>query len=186
MTNIVFLVSETDTIIEGNYLKFANEMLARGANSHIAVVDSLALVRSSIVIQGFQLTTPLLTNEPFPKDLSTFELAEFDIVWIMSLGYRESFLDKMQMLYGLPDSCRIVNSLNALMHFKSKYFLASHAETFAHPETHASTSPEQLLGIVQSGGKWIAKPPAGSFGKEVYLLTQNDPNTAVILDSLTG
>ena len=186
MTNIVFLVSETDTIIEGNYLKFANEMLARGANSHIAVVDSLALVRSSIVVQGFQLKTPLLTNEPFPKDLSTFELAEFDIVWIMSLGYRESFLDKMQMLYGLPGSCRIVNSLNALMHFKSKYFLASHAETFAHPETHASTSPEQLLDIVQSGGKWIAKPPAGSFGKEVYLLTQNDPNAAVILDSLTG
>ena len=40
--------------------------------------------------------------------------------------------------------------------------------------------------IVQSGGKWIAKPPAGSFGKDVYLLTSQDQNTAVILDSLTG
>lgn len=186
MQKIVFLVSETNTIIEGNYLKFANEMLARGANSHLAVVDSLALSRSTIVIQGFQLTTPLLANEPFPSDLSTFELAEFDVVWIMSLGFRESFLDKMQMLYGLPDNCRIVNSLDALMHFKSKYFLANHQATFAHPETHASTNPEQLLSIVRSGGKWIAKPPAGSFGNEVYLLTQDDPNAGVILDSLTG
>ena len=186
MTNIVFLVSATDTIIEGNYLKFANEMLARGANSHIGIVDSLALSRSSIVIEGFRLTTPLLANEPFPTDLSTLKLTDFDVVWIMSLGYRHSFLDKIQLLYGLPDSCRIINSIDALMHFKSKYFLASHPETFAHPETHASTNPEELLRIVQSGGKWIAKPPAGSFGNDVYLLTAEDPNAAVILDALTG
>jgi len=186
MKNILFLVAKTDTIIEGNYLKFANEMLNREAKTHIAIVDTLALSKSSIVCQGFQLITPLLANEPFPDDLTRLKVAEFDIVWLMSLGYRHSFLDKIQMLYGLPDSCRIINSLDALMHFKSKYFLASHPDVFSHPETHASTDPEILLDIVRSGGKWIAKPPAGSFGRDVYLLTANDPNAAVILDALTG
>jgi glutathione synthase len=186
MTNIAFLVAATDTIIEGNYLKFANEMLSRGAKTHIAVVDSLALSNSKIVIQGVQIATPLLANEPFPKELTTFSVENFDIVWIMALGYRHSFLDKIQMLYGLPDSCRIINSLDALMHFKSKYFLASHPSVFSHPETHAAANPRTLLEIIQTGGKWIAKPPAGSFGRDVYFLTAEDPNAGVILDSLTG
>jgi glutathione synthase len=81
----------------------------------------------------------------------------------------------------------LINSLEALMHFKSKYFLASHPEIFQYPKTYASTSPADLFNIIErAGGRWIAKPPAGSLGRDIFLLTAKDHNTRVILESMTG
>ena len=43
-----------------------------------------------------------------------------------------------------------------------------------------------LRQIVASGGDWIAKPPASSFGRDVYRVHAHEPNLDVILDALTG
>ena len=45
----------------------------------------------------------------------------------------------------------------------------------------------ELLDIIKDqGGKWIAKPPAGSLGRNIFLISAEDPNTRVILESMTG
>jgi glutathione synthase len=82
----------------------------------------------------------------------------------------------------------VINSVDALMHFKSKYFLASHSSTFRYPKTFASNDPEELFKVISEYGveRWIAKPPAGSLGRDIFLLTARDPNTHVILESMTG
>ena len=184
--NIALLVADTDTLVDGNYLRFANALHARGTTVCICLMDSLALGDSRVTATGFTLDGIVGTGDPFPAR-SRVNLDEFNIVWVLSLGFRHNFLDKVQLLYSLPKNVRIVNSLDAIMHLKSKYFMASHPDTFKCPACWASTDPATLFAVMKErGGRWIAKPPAGSFGRDVYLLTAEDPNANVILEAMTG
>jgi glutathione synthase len=191
MPSIALLVAHTDAIVDDNYLRLANELLARGYDVQLGFIDSLAMVSSKVVAAVFPLAMPLCAGAPFPKATAR-PLAHFDTVWILSLGLRRNFLDKFQLLYTLEGQCRLLNSLTAIMHFKSKYFLANHPEVFQHPQLFASTDPKALyqhmLDAQQQdpGQRWIAKPPAGSLGRSVFLLNAKDPNTQVILETLTG
>ena len=38
------------------------------------------------------------------------------------------------------------------------------------PETHTSASAERLHAVVTSGGDWVLKPPAGSYGRDVLVV----------------
>jgi glutathione synthase len=186
MRHITLLIADTDFIEDTNYLRLGNELLRRGFIVHCCFMDSLAMLGSKVTAMGFLLDEPLVVDRKFP-DRHQHCLNEADIVWTLTLGMRHSFLDKIQLLHCLKNDCQLINSLEALMHFKSKYFLSSHPEVFQYPETFASTSPTELLGIIQDkGGKWIAKPPAGSLGRNIFLLDPKDPNARVILESMTG
>jgi glutathione synthase len=195
MTRIAFLVSQTDNIVDDNYRRFANELLDQGHNIWLGFMDSLSMANSKVVAALFPVQTPLLVGAPFQTPMPQ-QLEEFDTLWILSLGLRRNFLDKYQMLYALEDHCRVINSLTAIMHFKSKYFLANHPTVFQHPALFASTDPGVLYQHIQSHQaqsqspvleqRWIVKPPAGSLGRSVFLLRANDPNCQVILETLTG
>jgi glutathione synthase/RimK-type ligase-like ATP-grasp enzyme len=115
----------------------------------------------------------------------TQPLETFDLVWVLGLGQRETFLDRMQLLAAL-DPTRFVTSARALLEWHAKYHLAVGPFAAFHPETYASADPRWLAERIARGGKWIAKPAGGSYGREVYALTGDDPNLAVILDALTG
>jgi glutathione synthase len=186
MSRIAFLIAETDQVQDGNYLRFANTLHERGHQVTLCFMESLGMAKSRVVASGCEVTDPIQPDEVFAEPNSVY-LDTFDVVWILSLGMRQSFLDKMQLLFTLQEKCRLINSLDAIMHFKSKYFTASHADVFRHPETWASTHPDVLYEVMHSkGGKWIVKPPASSFGRNVYLLTADDPNARVILESMCG
>jgi glutathione synthase len=186
MHHVILLIADTDAIEDTNYLRLGNEMLARGFRLDCCFMDSLAMLDSELVADGFALTEPLKVEAAFPAR-KQLHLGLADVVWTLTLGMRHSFLDKIQLLNCLPPDCRLINSLEALMHFKSKYFLASHPEIFQYPKTYASTSPADLFNIIErAGGRWIAKPPAGSLGRDIFLLTAKDHNTRVILESMTG
>ncbi len=185
MPRIVFLIAETDTLVDGNYLRLGNALLARGSSPVFCLIDSLAMYHSRVVAKGFSVDQAIHDGEPFPE-LRPFDLAEFDVIWVLSLGLRQSFLDKMQLLHAIGEETRIINSLDAIMHLKSKYFLAGKPDRFHYPETHASTDPDELFRVIGDGGKWIAKPPAGSLGRDVFLLEREDANVRVILNSLCG
>jgi glutathione synthase len=112
-------------------------------------------------------------------------LADYDLIWPIGLGTRASFLDRMQLLSMLDES-RFVTSPRALLMHHAKYALALGELSKHHPPTVASRDPRWLKRIVTTGGEWIAKPPAASFGRDVYRLRSDDQNLDVILDSLTG
>ncbi len=186
MTQIILLIAQSETFEDGNYLRLGNELIKRGHQVQCCFFDSIAMHASEIVAQGFPLAAAAKHGDAFPP-FKTISLKDADVVWILTLGMRQSFLDKVQLLHCLTDHCTLMNSLESLMHFKSKYFLASQAHVFKHPLTYTSTDPEELMAIIrQKGGRWIAKPPAGSLGRDVYLLTEKDPNCHVILESMTG
>ena len=112
-------------------------------------------------------------------------LDRFDLIWPIGLGARDSFLDRMQLLQ-LLDPRRFVTSPSALMMHHAKYSLALGPLAPHHPPTYASRDTAWLRAIIESGGDWIAKPPAASFGRDVYRLRADDANLDVILDALTG
>ena len=185
MSRIALLIQETPTLEDGNYLRFARELDKSGHSVDIMFVDSLRLLAGRVTADAFSWRSHLKSGSPLPTSAEC--KIDHDVIWIFGLGDRENFLDKYQLLYSLPERCKIVNSLDAIMHLKSKYYLASQGDQFPSPETYASTSAEELISIVQANeGKWIVKPPAGSLGRDVHLTHAGDSQLTVIIKKLCG
>ncbi len=110
----------------------------------------------------------------------TTPLDVFDLVWLLGFGGRETFLDRMQMLRTVPQQ-RFVNSVDALVFQHGKFGLAEFQ-----PETYASADPDVLLRRVARGGEWVAKPVAGSFGRDVHRLCAERPDARDVLLRLTA
>jgi glutathione synthase len=185
MARIGLLIKQPRTLEDGNYLRFARELDKSGHSIDILFIDSLRLIAGRVTAYAFPWRSHLKAGSPLPKSADC--KVDQDVLWILGLGDRENFLDKYQLLYALPKKCRIVNSLDAIMHLNSKYYLASQGNQFPSPETYASTSAEELISIVQANeGKWIIKPPAGSLGRDVYLTHHRDSQLALIIKKLCG
>ncbi len=187
MSRIAFLIPQfNEGHVDSNYLRFANELTGRGVEVTVCLIDTLSLSQSKVCAEGWSVNAPISINQPY-AETQRYNLNEFTDFWVFSLGIRASFLDKFQLLYAIGKEVRFVNSLDVIMHLKSKYFITSMPEMIKHPETHASTQAETLLNIVESSSKtWIAKPPAGSLGRDVFLLKPGSSNNRAILDHLCG
>ena len=109
----------------------------------------------------------------------------FDLIWLLGLGDRHSFLDRMQLLANVLPS-RMVNTSNALLELHAKHALPLTELADLHPDTYASCDPAWLRSIVDTGGDWILKPSAGSFGHQVDRVDANQPGLNALLEELTG
>jgi len=168
MPNICFLTSTRGVPRNDNQSRLTQAWAAAGWTVVSADHDDVRLIRSAVCIA--------------PDDQP---LAHFDLIWPLGLGARETFLDRMQLLLSI-DQGRFVNSPMALLTQHSKYPLPMGPLANHHPETYASRDPLWLRSVVERGGEWIVKPPAASFGRDVYRLRADDPNLNIILDALTG
>ena len=118
-------------------------------------------------------------------DGKTTPLAGFDRYWMLGFGPRTTFLDRMQLLRGL-DQNRFVNSTDAFVYLHGKATLLFACAGVPQPVTHMSNDAEALFAVLRQGGDWIAKPPAGSFGRGVFRLRAGDINAWAVLEHLTG
>lgn len=112
------------------------------------------------------------------------DLAAHDAYFVLGFGPQATFLDRMQMLRGL-DQRRFVNTVDALTHQHGKASLQLACPEVPQPVSHLANDPHLLAAMVARGGQWIAKPPAGSFGREVFHLRAGDPNVQAVLRHLT-
>ncbi|MEQ8485896.1 MAG: hypothetical protein RIB46_16175 [Pseudomonadales bacterium] len=103
----------------------------------------------------------------------------FDLIWLLGLGRADTFLDRAQLLRLLPQA-RFVNAVDALIHRHAKYAWWRYM-----PETHASNDPLRLKALLGDGGTWVAKPAAGSYGRDVYRVRAGADGEAII-DALVG
>jgi glutathione synthase len=184
--NVTLLMVPTPALSPDNYLLLGNALRERGHHVTLASVDGLSLIAGGLRVQARAVSGPLRAGAPF-EDLPPAPvcLDEQDLVWLLGLGRRDSFLDKLQLLSGLR--APLVNSVDALLHLKSKYRLARLPAGLRHPQTHASRDWSELHDMVLSHDRqWIVKPPAGSFGRDVFRVSRSDPNCKAILQTLTG
>ena len=106
--------------------------------------------------------------------------AGFDLIWPVGLGAAASFLDRMQLLRELPAG-RLVVSVDALTYWHAKYPWWP-----LMPETWASGDAAFLASRLADGGDWVVKPTAGSFGREVMRIRDDDDGRRAIEAATRG
>ena len=111
--------------------------------------------------------------------LGAYKPKRFDLIWLIGFGRRATFFDRMQLLAQLEQS-RLVTEIDAFIHLHGKYRWLEHM-----PETHAGNDVDMLLRVLDRGGDWVAKPTAGSFGRDVHFLVPGT-NHRKILEQLTN
>lgn len=188
MRRVCFLINEVESLKPANCLLLANALVARGDKVYLSFLDSLALHVDRIVSRVFRVEQPLEPGFSLLNCVFEFaNLADFDYVWVLGLGNRISFLDKIQLLWSLQSHTRIINSVETLLFLHSKYYTCLLPHVFPAPETYASSDLEFLWEVYKkSGDTWIVKPPARSLGRDVFILRQGDTNARVILQNMTG
>ena len=106
--------------------------------------------------------------------LGDLDPQRFQLIWLVGFGPAESFLDRMQLLRHV-DQRRFVNAIDPLIHLHAKTAWAKRL-----PETYVSNDLEYLVSILDRGGNWIAKPTAGSFGRDVSRVNAGPAGRAVV------
>ncbi len=93
---------------------------------------------------------------------------QYDLVWLLGFGPRASFLDRMQLLRRI-DQKRFVNPIDAYVYLHSKLHFTEYM-----PETHAAGSAETLIRQLDNASRWVVKPSAASFGRDVIFINDDD------------
>ena len=185
MARIALLVNKTSRVEDGNYLRFSRELCKLEHQVSLVFVDSLRFFSGQIKAHMVSWLPNLRPGSQFPK--TTECIVDHDVVWVLGFGNKSTFLDKYQLLYILSENCKVINSLETIMHLNSKYYTASEKAKFPSPETHASTCADELISFVKlNKGQWIVKPPAGSLGKDIYLTHAEDSQLTSIIEGLCG
>ena len=172
MPRIAFFVPEPDAPRPAND---NHERLPRAFENQGWAATWVA--HDSVVVQDRCVVAQTSSGEVVP-------LAGFDLYFVLGFGAQATFLDRMQILRSL-DQGRFVNTTDALVYQHGKVSLLLSSPDVPQPETHLANDPEMLGAIVETGGDWIAKPPASSFGRDVFRLRAGDTNVRAILEHLT-
>lgn len=170
MPRIVFLVSFDGRSANDNAERLPRAFAASGW-------ETVRIGHESLALEGRRLSG---ADEGGRRQ----DLQGAERYFILGFGAAATFLDRMQMLAAL-DEGRFVNTPGALVRQHGKVSLAIDHPDIPQPESHLSNDPRALARRVASGGEWIGKPPAGSFGRDVFLLHAGDGNTSAILEHLT-
>lgn len=151
-------------------------------DTRIARNDNHVRLPTAFAAAGWAVTTaPQEAVRLGPQGVSfgAVDPARFDLIWLLGLGRAETFFDRMQLLRQLPQS-RFVTRIDALVYLHAKYGWWRYM-----PETYASNDAAYLKSQLRLGDEWVAKPSAGSYGRDVERV-RADAAGAATLDRLTG
>lgn len=153
-----------------NAALLADAFAQRGLTVHTAPIDSLSLRDGHIEIRAHT---------------RSIDLATCGRIWTLGFGQRGSFLDKMQLLALLPEQVQQVTRPEALLLWHGKYGLAMQT-ALPHPRTWASPRADELIAIAaREGGRFVLKPPGGSFGQGLVVADADSPGLAIAARRLT-
>jgi hypothetical protein len=93
-------------------------------------------------------------------------LEAFELIWMLGFGRQASWFDRIQLLKTV-DQHRFVTAPDVLTYLHGKHHWLD-----LMPETHTSADPDYLYSVLRSGGDWVLKPTAGSFGRDVRLISE--------------
>lgn len=173
----LLLLTSLPTVPAGdNAALLAPAFRARGWQVHCRCIDALRLDGRGPVLLG---EAGEVGGVGEAADLRP---ADMDLVWVLGFGRRDGFLDKMQLLQSLAPQVAFVNRIDALLTLHGKYPAAAAGDRLPQPLTFAAADAEYLIECGRAGGgRWVLKPPGGSFGRDVHVLDADDADfTAVI------
>ncbi|UZP67053.1 hypothetical protein N1030_15795 [Desulfovibrio mangrovi] len=187
MTTTICLLVRSPFDDPENGVEFARAALRMGLVPRFGAMDTLSLRDGKVVCDTYTIALTASGELDIAPTPQTAPLDTFDHVQVLSFGRRGAFLDKLQLLRLLAETTSMANSVDALMHLNSKYYMAGMGDVFRYPETYASSDADYLWSVVAaSDERWIVKPPAEAFGRDVFLISRTDTNARAILQNMTG
>lgn len=161
MPELLLLVGDSAKARNDNHIRLPEAFRRAGWDVTVADHDAVELSAGRLLLAGS------------PPD-------QFDLIWPLGFGRQVTFFDRMQLLKSLPGRS-FVSSPDALVWLHGK-----HRWLDLMPETHTSARADTLLDVVTSGGDWILKPPAGSYGRDVHLIRAGAVSRAEIQSLLAA
>lgn len=160
MPAILFLIGDVALARNDNHSRLPGAFVREGWRVATASHEALRFAAGSLWVE----------SEP---------LERFALVWLVGFGRAASFLDRMQLLRQIAPG-RLVTAVDALVYRHSKYAWSTYM-----PESYASSDADYLHGVLERGGDWVAKPSAGSYGRDVVRVRAGASGRAA-LERLTG
>jgi glutathione synthase len=157
---IAFLIGDVELAQHDNHVRLPAAFRAAGWQVDLLPQESVRL-------------------EPSGVHLGSVRPDRYRLIWLLGLGRFHTFFDRMQLLRLLPQE-RFVTSVDALIYRHAKYAWWRYM-----PETHASSDLAYLTAKLAGGGDWVAKPAAGSYGRDVVRI-RDDAAGRAVLERLTG
>ena len=167
MPSIALITATAATATNDNAPRIAAAYAARGWHVQIVDHEAIALEDSTVVVHRSDGLGAL----------------DAERIWLFGFGAAASFLDRMQMLR-TRDRQVFVNHPDALVAMHGKVSLRGIPGVKTIPGL-LSNRVDDLYARITAGDEWIVKPPAGSFGRDVYRVHASDTNTLAILESMT-
>ena len=179
VVSILFLIHEKPEDLRCNLQLFTEAAIKANIQVAWGIIDSLELSGRAVLVRGSILkNSASLASYEASSNLS---LSDFETIWVLSLGHRSTFLDKIQLLHLLPQS-KLINNCDALLHLNSKYALALLPESINQPSRIASSDPSQHQVRPRSFEHLGIQTPAESHGRSVYKIQPDDPNANAIIE----
>jgi len=171
-----------------NGLIITNALFRNGVDVRIAATDSLFLADGRVGCLSARVQRELRVGDSVVAALEATWLDDSDCVWVLGLGTRASFLDKIQLLWIASRRVRVINSIEAILHLNNKYSLSLLDDLCLTPRSYASSSFDYLWAVYREGksSTWVVKPPADSKGRNVFLLREGDSNVRGLLQAMTS
>ncbi|MGY3473484.1 RimK family alpha-L-glutamate ligase [Bradyrhizobium ottawaense] len=118
----------------------------------------------------------------------TYFLNECQLVWVTSGPPRSVARDVWQILWSASQYTAFVNSIEGLAFLDTKHALSRIVPEENRAFSFTTNDFSQLWERYRRSPDqwWVAKPPGGYSGQNVFLLPPNAPNARVILQCLTG
>ena len=155
MSQILFLIGDVRHAVNDNHQRLPQ--CFRQAGWTVTVLD-----HTSVHLRASQ---PMAASH---------RLSDFNLIWSLGFGVQATFLDRMQILKQV-DQTKLVNSVDSYMYLHGKYAFSD-----LMPETHAHHDAQALIEIIETGGTWVIKPSAGSYGRDVHKLTNTEEGRQIV------
>lgn len=149
MANVLFLIGDAGIAQNDNHVRLPAAF--RKLGHEVTTVD-----HTSVSLHGNELL------------IGECSADRYELLWLLGFGPRESFLDRMQLLKRI-DQRRFVNPVDAYTYLHSKLNFTEYM-----PETHAAGSLEPLIQQLDDATRWVVKPSATSFGRDVAIIGNDD------------
>ena len=100
VVSIMFLIHEKPEDPRSNLQLFTEAAIKANIQVAWGIIDSLELSGRAVLVRGSILTNSAsLASYEASSNLS---LSDFETIWVLSLGHRSTFLDKIQLLHWYP------------------------------------------------------------------------------------
>lgn len=187
---LLILVNTVDSMTE-NQVLLSRAFRRCGCEVILGSINAIAADDYRHFTPGVLVSGEIETQHPgsaAPGKRGTYFFDECQLIWVMDQPQDSVALDVWQTLWVASQRVPFVNSIEGLVFLNTKHALGYVLPKENRAESFISHDFSLLWDRYQKAPDhlWVAKPPNGACGKNVFLLPPSGPNVRAILQCLTG